>query len=57
MIPKGMALKLVLLSSKVVEKIPEKKYENYNFKIKISEFKLTLQQKESNKSLQKFVFW
>jgi len=51
MIPKGMALKLVLLSSKVVEKIPEKKYENYNFKIKISEFKLTLQQKESLKKM------
>ena len=58
MIPKGMALKLVLLSSKVVEELPKKNYENFNHKIKIQKFKLTLEQKENlkimNISNQKF---
>ena len=51
MIPKGMALKLLLLSSKVIEELPEKNYENFNYKIKNQEFKLTLQQKENLKNM------
>ena len=51
MVPKGMALKLVLLSSKVVEELPKKNYENFNHKIKIQKFKLTLEQKENLKKM------
>jgi len=51
MIPKGMALKLLLLSSKVIEEVPKKNYENFNDKIINQEFKLTLQQKENLKSM------
>jgi len=51
MIPKGMALKLLLLSSKVIEELPKKNYENFNDKIINQEFKLTLQQKENLKSM------
>ena len=40
MIPKGMALKLLLLSSKVIEELPKKNYENFNDKIINQEFKL-----------------
>jgi len=46
MIPKGMALKLLLLSSKVIEQLPKKNYENFNHKVKNQEFKLTLQKKK-----------
>ena len=51
MIPKGMALKLLLISSKVIEELPKKNYENFNDKIINQEFKLTLQQKENLKSM------
>ena len=51
MIPKGMALKLLLLSSKVIEELPKKNYENFNNKVKNQEFKLTLQQKENLKNM------
>ena len=51
MIPKGMALKLLLLSSKVIEELPKKNYENFNDKIINQEFKLTLQQKENLKNM------
>ena len=51
MIPKGMALKLLLLSSKVIEELPKKNYENFNHKVKNQEFKLTLQQKENLKNM------
>ena len=51
MVPKGMALKLVLLSSKVVEELPKKNYENFKYKIKIQKFKLTLEQKENLKKM------
>ena len=30
LIPKGMALKLVLMSGHAIEKLPEKEYENFN---------------------------
>ena len=51
MIPKGMALKLLLLSSKVIEELPNKNYDNFNYKIKNQEFKLTLEQKENLKNM------
>ncbi len=51
MIPKGMGLKLLLLSSKVIEELPNKNYENFNYKVTNQEFKLTLQQKENLKSM------
>jgi len=51
MIPKGMALKLVLLSSKVVEELPKKNYESFNNKIKTNEFQLSPQQKENLKKM------
>ena len=54
MIPKGMALKLLLLSSKVIEELPKKNYENFNNKVKNQEFKLTLQQKENLKNMNFF---
>jgi len=58
MIPKGMALKLLLLSSNAIEKLPEKNYEKFEAKIKDSQFKLSDEQKESllkmNKSNKKF---
>ena len=51
MIPKGMALKLLLLSSKVIEELPKKNYENFYHRVKNQEFKLTLQQKENLKNM------
>jgi len=51
MVPKGMALKLVLLSSQAVEKLPKKNYVNFNAKIKTNNFYLTLQQKENLKKM------
>ncbi len=51
MIPKGMALKLLLLSSKAIEELPKKNYEHFNYKIKNQEFKLTSQQKENLKNM------
>ena len=51
MVPKGMALKLVLLSSKVVEELPKKNYESFNNKIKTNEFQLSPQQKENLKKM------
>ena len=51
MIPKGMALKLVLLSSKVIEELPKKNYETFNHKFKKQEFELTLPQKENLKKM------
>ena len=51
MIPKGMALKLVLLNSKVVEELPKKNYESFNNKIRTKEFQLNTQQKENLKKI------
>ena len=44
LIPKGMALKLVLLSSNAIEKMEKKIYELYNNKIKKNSFKLSINQ-------------
>ena len=58
LIPKGMALKLVLLSGKAIEKLDKKFDENLNDKIEKFFFKLTNEQKKSlneiNISNQKF---
>ena len=48
-IPKGMALKLVLSGSNTVEKLPNNKYEIYLDKIKDHSFKLSDEQKKSLK--------
>ena len=57
-VPKGMALKLVLLSRKPTEAFEEKFYEKYNLRIKDNSIKLTKEQKNSlvqiNKSNRKF---
>ena len=46
-VPKGMALKLVLLSGKPTETFEEKFYEKYNLKIKNNSITLTKEQKNS----------
>ncbi len=47
LIPKGMALKLVLLSSNAIQKMEKKIYEPYNNKIKKNFFKLSINQIKS----------
>ncbi len=47
LIPKGMALKLVLLSSNATEKMEKKFYEPYNNKIKKNSFTLSINQIKS----------
>ena len=58
MIPKGMALKLLLLSNNAIEKFPDKKYEKFKNKIKKNQIKLSREQKvcleKMNISNQKF---
>ncbi|MDC3257543.1 primosomal protein N', partial [Candidatus Pelagibacter sp.] len=58
LVPKGMALKLVLLSSDGVEKLIEKKYNDYLADIKQHSFELSSDQKKSlrlmNKSKDRF---
>ena len=58
LVPKGMALKLVLLSGKPIEKLDKKFYLNFENKIQNNFFKLTKEQKKSlneiNTSNQKF---
>jgi primosomal protein N' (replication factor Y) len=51
MIPKGMALKLLLLSSNVIEKLPGKSYEKFKTKIKKNSIKLSIEQKECLKQM------
>ncbi len=48
-IPKGMALKLSLLSSNAIEKFMDEKYEDYKFKMKNHSFELSIEQKNSLK--------
>ena len=45
-VPKGMTLKLLLCSGKAIEKIDNKFYKDFNFKIKNDLFKLTEDQKK-----------
>ena len=47
LVPKGMALKLVLLSGKPVELLDTKYYQNFNTAIKKKSFNLTKEQKKS----------
>ena len=58
MIPKGMALKLLLLSSNAVERIPNETYEQFKIDIKKNEIELSKEQKnclkKMNTSNQKF---
>ena len=54
LVPKGMALKLVLLSSKGVEKIAEEKYKDYLYDIKEHSFELTQDQKKSLKLMNQY---
>ena len=51
MVPKGMTLKLLLLSSNVVEKFPEKNYIIYKGKLKDNNIKLSQKQKQSLKKM------
>jgi len=50
-VPKGMALKLVLLSGKPVESFNDEIYQNFNKKIKENLFELTEEQKNSLKQI------
>ena len=50
-IPKGMALKLVLFSSNAVEKFSKDTYQNFNAKIKKNSIKLSEEQKKSLKKM------
>ena len=50
-IPKGMALKLVLLSSKAIEKFPKDIYLNFESDIKNNSIKLSEEQKKSLKKM------
>ncbi len=54
LIPKGMALKLTLLSSGVIEKMTNKKYDDYIADIKNHSFKLSSEQQSSLKLMNKF---
>ena len=53
LIPKGMALKLILLSSQVVEKLPDEDYLTYNCIKKKSNFNLSDNQKKKLKEINK----
>ncbi len=53
LIPKGMALKLIFLSSNVVNKFKREKYIDYYSSIKKSPFELNLDQKRSLKQMNK----
>ena len=53
LIPKGMALKLSLLSSDAIEKLAEEKYKDYRMNIKDHSFRLSQEQKKSLKLMNK----
>ena len=48
-IPKGMTLKLLLLSGKVIDKLDEKLYQKFKFEVKSHSFKLNEDQKKKSK--------
>ena len=54
LVPKGMALKLSLLSNNAIEKLSEEKYENFKVNIKENSFELSHEQKKSLKLMKKF---
>ncbi len=53
LIPRGMALKLSLLSNNAIEKLAEEKYRSYEVKIKNHSFKLSQEQKKSLRLMKK----
>ncbi len=50
-VPKGMALKLTLLSGRPVKKLDNKFYKDFSFKLKKDSFELNVEQKESLKEM------
>ncbi len=54
LIPKGMALKNILLSSNVVQKLTDEKYLDYIAEIRSHSFKLSSEQKKSLKIMNKY---
>ena len=50
-VPKGMALKLTLLSGRPVKKLDNKFYKDFSFKLKKNSFELNVEQKESLKEM------
>ncbi len=54
MVPKGMALKLLLLSSKAVEKFPKKKYALFKSQLKKNTIKLSKEQEISLKKMNNY---
>ena len=50
-VPKGMALKLTLLSGRPVKKLDNKFYKDFSFKLKKNPFELNVEQKESLKEM------
>ena len=54
MVPKGMALKLLLLSSSAIEKFPKKKYELFKSQLKDNTIKLSEDQKISLKKMNNY---
>ncbi len=54
LIPKGMALKLSLISNNAIENLGEKKYGDYVVNIKDHSFELSQEQKKSLKLMKKF---
>ena len=54
LVPKGMTLKLSLLSNNAIEKLSEEKYENFKVNIKENSFELSHEQKKSLKLMNKF---
>ena len=50
-VPKGMALKLTLLSGRPVKKLDSKFYKDFSFKLKKNPFELNVEQKESLKEM------
>ena len=54
LIPKGMALKLSLLSNNAIEKLHEKKYEYFEANMRKNSFELSSEQKKSLKLMNKF---
>ncbi len=53
MTPRGMALKLLLLSNNAIEEIEDKSYKKFENKLENYEFKLSLDQRESLKKMNK----
>ncbi len=54
LIPKGMTLKLSLLSGNAIEKLADEKYENYVTNLKNHSYKLSQEQKKSFRLMNKF---